>query len=145
MKKVYGIIFLVININSFAQGNFNFKLSQNKLTDEILYKTNLSLINPTININTTKKQNEKKSYVFKNKNSYTDYSVWIRDGNVFSEIEKIISNKSSYLKKYLGIDIREKYLIPHLKENEDNSEQILRATTIELYLQRVFNHHNMKK
>jgi len=59
MKKVYGIIFLVININSFAQGNFNFKLSQNKLTDEILYKTNLSLINPTININTTKKQNEK--------------------------------------------------------------------------------------
>lgn len=75
--------------------------------------------------------------------NYHNYPDWIRDDNTFSEIEKIVSNKSSYIKKYLDIDIREKYLLPHLKENKNNSEQILRATTIELYLQRVFYNDSM--
>jgi len=85
-----------------------------------------------------------KAGILKNKNSYTDYPNWIGDGRISSEIKEIINEKSSYIKKYPDIDIEEKYLIPHLEKKENYSEQILRTTTIELYLQRVFHRSNVE-
>jgi len=74
----------------------------------------------------------------KSKKSYTDYSDWIRMPNVAEYLERLLEKDSSCYSEFTSIDLKEQYLLPHLGSNKiDNSNEILRAATIEIYLRKV--------
>jgi asparagine synthase (glutamine-hydrolysing) len=76
----------------------------------------------------------------KDSKSYTDYPNWIRVPQIAEELSSILDRKES---RYQGISVqdwRREYLTPHLNAATcDNSRQVLRAATVELYLRRVFS------
>lgn len=68
---------------------------------------------------------------------YTDYPTWIRDKAVASELQKLLGNENAAYKKITEVNLADKYLKPHLKNKLiNNSEKILRAATIEIYLKK---------
>jgi asparagine synthase (glutamine-hydrolysing) len=71
--------------------------------------------------------------ILKDKNSYTSYKDWIRSENISRELLSLLDRNKSEYGKYTDIDFKTKYLLPHLRVRMDFSEQILRATTIEIY------------
>ena len=71
--------------------------------------------------------------ILKDKNSYTSYKDWIRSENISRELLSLLDRNKSEYGKYTDIDFKTKYLLPHLHVRMDFSEQILRATTIEIY------------
>lgn len=69
---------------------------------------------------------------------YTDYPNWIRDEQVSRELTQILGNEDARYKALTKDNLVEKYLKPHLANNAvNNSEKILRAATVEIYLQHV--------
>lgn len=72
------------------------------------------------------------------KSGYTDYPAWIRDPAIAKELEQLLNNPKAEYKKLTQENLADKYLKPHLKNNlVNNSEQILRAATLEIYLLKV--------
>ena len=71
--------------------------------------------------------------------SYTNYPEWIRDHNLSQEINLLLERHGAKYKMITDDDVVEKYLSPHLNNKHVNkSNQVLRAATIELYLNKVF-------
>lgn len=74
----------------------------------------------------------------KSTKDYTDYPNWIRSESVANELKSLLTREGSQYAKYTNEDFKEKYLIPHLSRKlVNNSEQILRAATMEIYLRKV--------
>ncbi|WP_302138703.1 asparagine synthase-related protein [Halomonas alkalicola] len=75
----------------------------------------------------------------KSTHGYTDYPNWIRNKEISEKLSCLLNYDSSEYKTLSDIDLANRWLQPHLDSNFKNySNQILRAATIELYLQRVF-------
>ncbi|MBH0038957.1 asparagine synthase-related protein [Pseudoalteromonas sp. SWN166] len=71
---------------------------------------------------------------------YTDYKAWIRSPEVASELKKLLNRKDSCYQKLTDQDFEEVYLNPHLNNKlKNNSNEILRAATLEIYLKHVKN------
>lgn len=75
--------------------------------------------------------------ILKDNNDYTNYKVWIKEEIVSHELAKLLDKSSSEYSKYNDTDFKAKYLIPHLQNNKNYSEEILRAATVEYYLKKV--------
>ena len=73
------------------------------------------------------------------KNNYTNYPMWIRSGIVREQIKSILGAPNNYVNNIFGGNQMEKYLVPHLASKQiDNSNEILRLVTMELYLKNAF-------
>lgn len=69
---------------------------------------------------------------------YTDYPAWIRDEEISNELKEILSYDSAEYKKLTNENLSKKLLAPHLNNKMlNNSNKILRAVTVELYLRQV--------
>lgn len=76
----------------------------------------------------------------KSKSNYTDYKNWIRSPEVSKQLSSLLNRSSSFYSEYSDIDFYRKYLQPHLENKSiDNSDEILRATTFEIYLRQIKN------
>ncbi len=75
--------------------------------------------------------------ILPNSSSYVNYKDWIKDDIISKNLKSLLDKNNAEYSKYTNIDFKNKYLIPHLTSNKNFSEQILRATTIELYLKRI--------
>lgn len=82
-----------------------------------------------------------KSYAgIQNSKNYTDYSKWICNPEIAHQLEDLLSMHNSYHNKLTHEDWQQEFLKPHLASRSiDNSEKILRACSVELYLRRIFN------
>lgn len=69
--------------------------------------------------------------------SYTDYKNWLKDESIAKELNDILDKQNSQYANYTDEDFRSKYLIPHLEGRKNFSEEILRGTTVEIYLRNV--------
>lgn len=70
---------------------------------------------------------------------YTNYSAWIRDDEVSKKLEKLLDFESAKYTRLTDDNLAARWLSPHLQSRlKNNSNEILRAATIELYLQRVY-------
>lgn len=70
--------------------------------------------------------------------NYTDYSTWIRSPEIACILKDLLNGDNTEYKKLTDIDFFETYLLPHLNNKMlNNSNEILRIATIELYLRRV--------
>lgn len=77
--------------------------------------------------------------LLKDTNSYVDYKNWLKDEIISSELKQLLDRKNSKYSKYTNTDFKNMYLIPHLKGNKNYSEEILRSTTIEIYLKGILD------
>ncbi|MBE2983883.1 hypothetical protein CCAL9344_00770 [Campylobacter sp. RM9344] len=68
---------------------------------------------------------------------YTNYIKWINEKNINHELHKILNSKNAFYSKYTNIDFEVKYLNKKFKGIRNYDEKILRATTIEIYLQKL--------
>lgn len=74
----------------------------------------------------------------KSDKDYVNYNLWIRSPEVMGYLEALLSDKGSVYRTIKDIDFCEKYLSPHKKRKSvNNSNEILRAATIEIYLRKV--------
>lgn len=79
----------------------------------------------------------KKLFKIDDSKSYTNYPTWIRDKDVTSELQELLGNENAEYKKLTQENTADKYLKPHLQNKLiNNSEKILRAATIEIYLEK---------
>ena len=77
----------------------------------------------------------KKLFKIADNKGYTDYPTWIRDKDVTSKLQELLGNENAKYKKLTQENLADKYLKPHLQNNHvNNSEKILRAATLEIYL-----------
>lgn len=67
---------------------------------------------------------------------YTDYKSWILVPEVYKELASILEYNNSEYKELTSDDMLNKYLVNHSLKN-DHSKKILRAATVEIYLQNV--------
>ncbi|WP_355662379.1 asparagine synthase-related protein [Halomonas salifodinae] len=75
----------------------------------------------------------------KSTQGYTDYPAWIRDKEISAKLGGLLDYGSAEYKRLTDTDLAELWLQPHLGSNlTNNSNEILRAATIELYLRQVF-------
>lgn len=75
----------------------------------------------------------------KSTQGYTDYPAWIRDKEISEKLTRLLNYDSAEYKRLTNTDLAGRWLQPHLGSRlKNNSNEILRAATIELYLQRVF-------
>lgn len=75
----------------------------------------------------------------KSTQGYTDYSAWIRDPEISKSLSVVLDSKSACYRRLTNDDLRSRWLAPHLEKRLiNNSNQVLRGATIELYLKRVF-------
>ena len=65
--------------------------------------------------------------------SYTDYKSWILSSEIPSYLSRLLNSDKAEYKKLTNENLVDKYLNKHT-DNCDKSREILRATTIELYL-----------
>lgn len=95
---------------------------------------------PTLINRVVRKANrEIKSALGISKYSYVDYPLWIRDKDVSNHLTTILDPKNAHYKHFTNEDLLSRYLKPHLNSRLiDNSNKILRAATIEIYLSKVF-------
>ena len=70
-------------------------------------------------------------------NGYVDYKNWIKTPNVAGQLKEILKYENSVYSKYTKHDFLKEYLEPHLAGKVDNSEYILRATTVAVYLRTI--------
>ncbi len=70
--------------------------------------------------------------------NYTDYISWIREPDIAVKIDRILNSPTALYRNFIDEDWHEMYLVPHLKKNLNRSNKILRAVTIELFLQNFF-------
>lgn len=76
---------------------------------------------------------------FKSNSNYTDYSTWIRDEDVSKQLLSLLDPKNAEYTRLTNDNLSERWLKPHLKNKKiNNTDQILRAATIEIYLRQVF-------
>ena len=77
--------------------------------------------------------------------AYSNYAAWIR-GNGFSEkLNALLESSEAKYLQIKDIDLKDKYLIPHLdNKNIDNSNEILRLVTIEIYLRKLSEYDGFK-
>lgn len=74
-----------------------------------------------------------------NKNEYVAYGKWVREPEITKKLFELLDYEGTEYSRYLNVDLRKKYLEPHLAHRYlDNSDKILRAATMEVYLSRVF-------
>lgn len=70
--------------------------------------------------------------------NYTDYANWIRSDEISSKLNELLNPDKAQYFKIKNNDLRKKYLTPHLNyKGVNNSDEILRISTIELYLRKV--------
>jgi asparagine synthase (glutamine-hydrolysing) len=82
----------------------------------------------------------KKLLDINNTKSYTDYPEWIRNQSIAEELQSILGNEEAKYKMLTNCNLADKYLKPHLQNKLiNNSEKILRAATIEIYLQKALS------
>lgn len=73
----------------------------------------------------------------KNQAGYTDYPGWIREESNRCILQKVLEQNKAMQCGLTDVDVNKTYLQPHLKnKNVDNSRKILRAVTVETFLQR---------
>lgn len=72
--------------------------------------------------------------------NYTDYISWIREPDIAVKIDRILNSPTALYRSFIDEDWHEMYLVPHLKKNLNRSNKILRAVTIELFLQNIFQY-----
>ncbi|MBA2074001.1 asparagine synthase-related protein [Aeromonas veronii] len=72
--------------------------------------------------------------------NYTDYISWIREPDIAVKIDRILNSPTALYRNFIDEDWHEMYLVPHLKKNLNRSNKILRAVTIELFLQNIFQY-----
>lgn len=71
---------------------------------------------------------------------YTDYPAWIRDKEVAAQLTELLNPETARYKKLTNEDLAKRWLEPHLKSKlVNNSNEILRVATIELYLRKALN------
>lgn len=71
--------------------------------------------------------------------NYTDYPAWIRDSKISETLSELLRYDRAQYTRITDTDLADRWLQPHLESRVKNySNEILRATTIELYLRRVF-------
>jgi hypothetical protein len=81
----------------------------------------------------------------KTSKGYTDYPSWIRTPDVASKLEELLTREGSCYSQYTAVDFKKKYLVPHISSKiVNNSNEILRAATIEIYFQS-YNTEQLKK
>lgn len=72
--------------------------------------------------------------------SYTNYPAWIKDEEIADKLSKLFDTNTALYPMLTKDNFMELWLEPHLNGKLiNNSNQILRAATIEIYLQHVFN------
>ena len=70
--------------------------------------------------------------------NYTDYPNWIRSKEVASRLKTLLARENSCYAHHNDEDFNQNYLAPHLSIRiTDNSNEILRAATFEIYLRKV--------
>ncbi len=75
--------------------------------------------------------------VLKNKKYFIDYQELIKEKRVSKYLNQILNLRNSCFSKYTNENYKDMYLLQHLNNNENYSDKILRAATIELYLKKV--------
>ena len=74
----------------------------------------------------------------KSTKDFTNYGSWIRSTEIANYLVKLLEFKTSSYKDLTNIDYQACYLFPHLNsERVNNSNQILRSATVEIYLRKV--------
>ena len=69
------------------------------------------------------------------KQNYQNYPKWIRSKEIAERLNRLLDPKTAKYTQLTDEDLKAKYLTPHLNNRAINkSNEILRATTIELYL-----------
>lgn len=85
----------------------------------------------------------KKLFNASDSKSYTDYPAWIRDETVASELQELLGDEKAEYRQLTPDNVANKYLKPHLKNKLiNNSEKILRAATLEVYLKQTLERTN---
>ena len=75
----------------------------------------------------------------KSTKGYTDYPSWIRDDEVAGQLIDLLNPEKVQYNLLTNDDAAKRWLHPHLNSGiVDNSKQILRVATVEIYLQKVF-------
>lgn len=70
---------------------------------------------------------------------YTDYPTWIRNEKLAAQLEDLLNPETARYTLLVKEDLSKHWLEPHLKSTSvNNSNQILRAATIEIYLRKAF-------
>jgi hypothetical protein len=70
---------------------------------------------------------------------YTDYPAWIRDDAVAARLTKLLNPGMARYSLLTKDDLAKRWFEPHLSSKlVNNSDQILRVATIEIYLRKVF-------
>jgi hypothetical protein len=70
---------------------------------------------------------------------YTDYPAWIRDEAVAATIKELLNPETARYRLLTKDDLDQRWLQPHLSSRlVNNSNQILRIATLEIYLRKVF-------
>jgi len=78
----------------------------------------------------------------KSSKSYTNYKEWISSNEVVEALVKLLDPKDAFYAKFTQSDYLTECLSPHLKRpSVDNSRQILRLATVEIYMRQVKDHH----
>jgi asparagine synthase (glutamine-hydrolysing) len=73
----------------------------------------------------------------KDTKGFTDYANWIRNDEISSKLNELLDPDKAQYFKIRNNDLRDRYLTPHLNnEGVNNSNEILRISTIELYLRK---------
>ncbi|WDO03844.1 asparagine synthase-related protein [Aeromonas allosaccharophila] len=72
--------------------------------------------------------------------NYADYTGWIKKTEVAGKIDRILNSQTALYRNFIDEDWHEMYLVPHLQQNLNRSNKILRAVTIELFLEKCFQH-----
>ncbi|ASI89219.1 asparagine synthase-related protein [Vibrio mediterranei] len=69
---------------------------------------------------------------------YTDYNMWIRSEAVSKFLKDLLDPTNAEYSKVTKVDFLNEFLMPHLESRmTDNSDQVLRAATMEIYLRQV--------
>ncbi|WP_423813592.1 asparagine synthase-related protein [Psychrobacter sp. 219-2-C] len=75
----------------------------------------------------------------KSNQNYTDYPTWIREREVSSQLLQLLDPINAEYARLTNDDLSKRWLEPHLNDKRvNNTNQILRAATIEIYLRQVF-------
>jgi asparagine synthase (glutamine-hydrolysing) len=76
----------------------------------------------------------------KTNTDYTNYPDWIRKNQVTEKLLAILGNKNAKYRSLTSDDLSKKWLEPHLNNPRHNhADKILRATTIEIYLNKALD------
>ncbi len=70
--------------------------------------------------------------------NYTDYPSWIRQPEVAVKLDRLLNPKTALYRQFTDEDWHGMYYLPHLKHNLNRSNKILRAATMEIFLQNCF-------